>query len=54
MLLDHLTEPRINSPRLGRIQPEERDAWKKILNDLAASGEFSYGMVYHLVAGRRK
>lgn len=38
----------------GRIQPEERDEWKKTLNDLAASGDFSYGLVYHLVAGRRK
>jgi SAM-dependent methyltransferase len=37
----------------GAIKPEESEAWKKTLKDLAASGDFYYGMVYHLVAGRR-
>jgi SAM-dependent methyltransferase len=38
----------------GRIKPEERDEWKKTLNDLTEAGDFFYGMVYHLVAGRRE
>jgi SAM-dependent methyltransferase len=37
----------------GQIRAEQRDEWKKTLNDLAASGDFYYGIVYHLVAGRR-
>lgn len=37
-----------------RITVEERDEWKQKLNDLAASGDFFYGIVYHLVAGRRE
>ena len=37
----------------GRIEPEERDEWKATLEDLAGSGDFYYGIVYHLVAGRR-
>jgi SAM-dependent methyltransferase len=36
----------------GQISPEERDDWKKTLDDLAAAGDFYYGMVYHLVAGK--
>jgi ubiquinone/menaquinone biosynthesis C-methylase UbiE len=35
-----------------RITPAERDEWKQTLDDLAAAGEFYYGIVYHLVAGR--
>jgi len=37
----------------GRITPEERDEWKNILNDLAKSGDFYYGIVYHCISGRR-
>lgn len=37
-----------------KITVEERDEWKQTLNDLAASGDFFYGIVYHLVAGRRE
>ena len=37
----------------GHVTPEERDEWKTTLDRLAASGDFYYGMVYHLVAGRR-
>lgn len=37
----------------GRITVEEREEWKKTLNDLAGSGDFYYGIVYHRVAGRR-
>jgi SAM-dependent methyltransferase len=38
----------------GRIKPEERDEWKKTLIDLAEAGDFYYGIVYHLIAGRRE
>jgi SAM-dependent methyltransferase len=37
----------------GQITPDERNEWKKTLNELAESGDFYYGIVYHLVAGRR-
>ena len=37
----------------GQIQPQDRDEWKQTLKDLASSGDFYYGIVYHLVAGRR-
>jgi ubiquinone/menaquinone biosynthesis C-methylase UbiE len=37
----------------GRILDKEKDEWKKTLIDLAASGDFYYGIVYHLVAGKR-
>ena len=37
----------------GQIKPEERDEWKTTLDSLAESGDFYYGIVYHLVAGRR-
>jgi SAM-dependent methyltransferase len=37
----------------GQIRLEEREEWKKTLEDLSRSGDFYYGMVYHLVAGRR-
>jgi SAM-dependent methyltransferase len=37
----------------GRITPEEREEWKQTLNDLAKAGDFFYGIVYHLIAGRR-
>jgi hypothetical protein len=37
----------------GYIKPEERDEWKKTLNNLAESGDFYYGIVYHCIAGRR-
>jgi SAM-dependent methyltransferase len=36
----------------GHITPDERDEWKTILNNLAASGDFYYGIVYHLIAGQ--
>ena len=38
----------------GQIKPEERDEWKKTLGDLAGAGDFFYGIVYHLVAGRHE
>jgi SAM-dependent methyltransferase len=38
----------------GHIEPEERDEWKRTLDDLAKSGDFYYGLVYHLVAGKRE
>ena len=37
----------------GRIQPGEREEWKRTLAELAGSGDFYYGIVYHRVAGRR-
>jgi SAM-dependent methyltransferase len=37
----------------GQILPEQRDEWKQTLNTLAESGDFYYGIIYHLVAGRR-
>jgi SAM-dependent methyltransferase len=37
----------------GQITPDERNEWKKTLNELAESGDFYYGIVYHLVVGRR-
>lgn len=37
----------------GHIQPAERDEWKKTLTDLAQSGDFYYGIVYHCVAGKK-
>ena len=36
----------------GRITPVERDEWKKTLTELAESGDFYYGIVYHCVAGK--
>ena len=36
----------------GRIKPEEKDEWKMTLTDLAESGDFYYGLVYHCVAGK--
>ena len=38
----------------GRITPEERDQWKKTLEQLARAGDFYYGIVYHLIAGRHE
>ena len=37
----------------GIISSAARDTWMQALNDLAASGDFFYGIVYHLIAGRR-
>jgi SAM-dependent methyltransferase len=37
----------------GHITAAQKEEWKKTLDDLAASGDFYYGMVYHCVAGRR-
>ena len=37
----------------GDIRPEERDEWKKGLEERAQSGDFYYGIVYHLIAARR-
>jgi SAM-dependent methyltransferase len=37
----------------GRITPQERDEWKSTLNEMAQSGDFYYGLVYHLIAGSR-
>jgi len=36
----------------GQITSEARDEWKTTLERLVASGDFYYGMVYHLVAGK--
>lgn len=38
----------------GRLRPGEREEWTRVLQELADSGDFFYGMVYHLVAGRRR
>ena len=38
----------------GQIKPEERDEWKATLLELAGTGDFFYGIVYHLVAGQRR
>jgi SAM-dependent methyltransferase len=38
----------------GSITPEEKDEWKKTLIDLAESADFFYGIVYHLIAGKRE
>jgi hypothetical protein len=38
----------------GRINPEEREQWKNTLEQLAGAGDFYYGIVYHLIAGRRQ
>jgi len=37
----------------GQLTAEDRDAWKAGLEELAHAGDFYYGMVYHLAAGRR-
>jgi SAM-dependent methyltransferase len=37
----------------GRLTPAERDEFKQTLNELAEAGDFYYGIVYHLIAGRR-
>jgi SAM-dependent methyltransferase len=37
-----------------RITPEESDQWKKTLEQLARAGDFYYGIVYHLIAGRHE
>ena len=37
----------------SRITPVERDEWKKTLTELAESGDFYYGIVYHCVAGKQ-
>jgi 2-polyprenyl-3-methyl-5-hydroxy-6-metoxy-1,4-benzoquinol methylase len=38
----------------GRLTPEESQQWKSTLEELAGAGDFYYGIVYHLIAGRRK
>ncbi len=38
----------------GDIRPEEREEWNQTLKDLAESGDFYYGLVYHRIAGRRE
>ncbi len=38
---------------LGEFTAEEGTRWMKTLDDLAASGDFYYGLVYHRIAGRR-
>jgi ubiquinone/menaquinone biosynthesis C-methylase UbiE len=38
----------------GRITQEEREQWKNTLEQLAGAGDFYYGIVYHLIAGRRQ
>ena len=38
----------------GRLTPEERQQWKKTLEELAGAGDFYYGIVYHLIAGRHE
>jgi SAM-dependent methyltransferase len=45
---------RIADDALGsdRITPAERERWTETLESLAATGDFYYGIVYHLVAGR--
>ena len=37
----------------GRITPAERDEWKRTLDELAGTGDFYYGILYHLIAGKR-
>ena len=37
----------------GRITTEEKDRWHKELNQLAANGDFYYGLVYHAIVGTR-
>jgi SAM-dependent methyltransferase len=37
----------------GRLTPAEHREWKQTLDDLAAAGDFYYGIVYHVIAGRR-
>ncbi|MEZ4660627.1 MAG: hypothetical protein R2911_23980 [Caldilineaceae bacterium] len=37
----------------GAITPEQWAEWKEGLIALAAAGDFYYGLVYHLIAGRR-
>ncbi len=36
----------------GRITAAERERWTEMLEGVAASGDFYYGLVYHRVAGR--
>jgi len=36
----------------GQITLEEEQEWKKTLDEIAKAGDFYYGLVYHLVAGR--
>ena len=38
----------------GQITLNEEDEWKRTLDELAQTGDFYYGLVYHLVAGRRE
>lgn len=40
--------------RAGRLSPHERQEWSDALEGLRASGDFYYGLVYHLVAGRKR
>lgn len=42
-----------NAHHQGRITARQRDAWNHTLSQLAASGDFYYGIVYHLIAGKR-
>jgi SAM-dependent methyltransferase len=38
----------------GRLTEEQTAEWKRTLEELDAAGDFYYGMVYHLVAGRKR
>jgi SAM-dependent methyltransferase len=38
----------------GQITLEEEEEWKKTLDELTRTGDFYYGLVYHLVAGRHE
>jgi len=49
-LLGHLAADAAGS---GSITEDERETFLRTLEDLAARGDFAYGLVYHRIAGRR-
>jgi len=52
-LRDLLPSIAAGARRVGRIDAAEEARWNTTLEALAADGQFYYGLVHYLVAGRR-
>ena len=42
-----------DAEKAGRLTADERARWLQTLEDLRASDDFYYGLVYHRIAGRK-